>query len=263
MAADLRQALELPAQVISLRRSQERRAAFAQRNGETGLDFVFVDGVDGVDQWDAISKSRRVLNAWQDGWSKGAIGSGLSHCLMWRRCLELNRPICVLEDDVLVASDWPQRCSEALEQAPKETDVLLLGWNLDSALRAEIFPEVACISLFEPAFPSLRQIRTVLDQQPHRRVVRLEKALGLPGYVLTPCGAQKLFDGLPRFEAEPLLVGRGIPLVPSMTLDAQMNRLYPDLQSSVVIPPLVLAENDQETSMTAQRQRSLDFGVSG
>ena len=48
MAADLRQALELPAQVISLRRSIERRAAFAQRNGKTGLDYVFVDGVDGL-----------------------------------------------------------------------------------------------------------------------------------------------------------------------------------------------------------------------
>ena len=262
MAADLFQALELPAQVISLRRSQERRAAFAQRNGETALDYVFVDGVDGVEQWDAISKSRRVPKACQSGWSKGAIGSGLSHCLMWRRCLELNRPICVLEDDVLVASDWQQCCSEALEQAPEETDVLLLGWNLDSVLRAELFSGVDCISLFEPAFPSLPQIRTVLDQQPHRRVVRLEKALGLPGYVVTPRGAQKLFDGLPHFEAEPLLVGRGIPQVPSMTLDAQMNRLYPDLQASVVIPPLVLAENDQQTSMTAQRQRPLDFGVS-
>ena len=95
MAADLFQALELPVQVISLRRSHERRAAFAQRNGETALDYVFVDGVDGVEQWDAISKSRLVPKAWQSGWSKGAIGSGLSHCLMWRRCLELNRPICV------------------------------------------------------------------------------------------------------------------------------------------------------------------------
>ena len=261
MAADLLQALELPAQVISLHRSQERRAAFAQRNGETGLDYVFVDGVDGVQQWDAISKSRRVSKGWQSGWSKGAIGSGLSHCLMWRRCLDLNRTICVLEDDVLVASDWRQRCSEALDQAPKEIDVLLLGWNLDSVLRAEVFSGVACISLFEPAFPSPQQIKTVLDQQSRRRVVRLEKALGLPGYVLTPRGAQKLLLGLPRFEAEPLLVGRGIPQVLSMTLDAQMNRLYPELRAFVVVPPLVLAENDQETSMTAPRQRSLEFGV--
>ena len=128
-------------------------------------------------------------------------------------------------------------------------------------LRAEVFSGVDCISLFEPAFPSLRQIRTVLDQQPQRRVVRLEKALGLPGYVLTPRGAQQLLLGLPRFEAEPLLVGRGIPQVPSMTLDAQMNRLYPELQAFVVVPPLVLAENDQETSMTAPRQRAHEFGV--
>ena len=92
-----------------------------------------------------------------------------------------------------------------------------------------------------------------------RRVVLL--GLGLPGYVLTPRGAQKLLLGLPCFEAEPLLVGRGIPQVPSMTLDAQMNRWYPELRAVVVVPPLVLAENDQETSMTAPRQRSLEFGV--
>ena len=261
MPTDLLQALELPAQVISLRRSTERRIAFAQRNGETDLDYMFVDGVDGVEQWDTISKSMRVRQAWQSGWSKGAIGSGLSHCLMWRRCLELNQPICVLEDDVLVASNWLQRCSGALEQTPEEMDVLLLGLNLNSVLRAEIFPGVACISLFEPVFPSLQQIRTVLDQQERRRVFRLEKALGLPGYVVTPRGAQKLFDGLPRFEAEPLRVGRGIPQVPSLTLDAQMNRLYPELRAFVVVPPLVLAENNQETSMTAPRQSPLNFGV--
>ena len=115
---------------------------------------------------------------------------------MWRRCLELNRPICVLEDDVLVASDWQHCCSVALAQAPEETDVLLLGWNLDSVLRAEIFLGVTCISLFEPAFPSVAQIRSVLDQRSQRQVVRLEKALGLPGYVVTPSGAQKLLLGL-------------------------------------------------------------------
>ena len=261
MAADLRQALELPAQVISLRRSIERRIAFAQRNGETGLDYVFVDGVDGFQQWDSITKSRRVLKAWQSGWSQGAIGSGLSHCLMWRRCLDLNRPICVLEDDVLVASGWKQRCSEVLAQAPKGTDLVLLGWNLDSVLCAEVFSGVGCISLFEPAFLSPHQIRSVLDEQLQRRLCRLRKALGLPGYVITPRGAQKLLHGLPRFEAEPLVVGRGIPEVPSMTLDAQMNHLYLDLQAFVVVSPLVLAENDQETSMTASRRRSLEFGV--
>ena len=260
MASDLLQALELPAQVISLRRSMERRISFSRRNRETDLDYVFVDGVDGVEQWDVISKSRRVLNARQDGWSKGAIGSGLSHCPMWRRCLEFNRPICVLEDDVLVSSDWQQCCSEALDQAPVETDVLLLGWNLDSVLRAEIFLGVTCISLFEPAFPSIGQIRSVLDQRSRRQVVRLEKALGLPGYVLTPRGAQKLFDGLPRFEAEPLLVGRGIPQVPSMTLDAQMNRLYPELQAFVVVSPLVLAENNHQTSLTASHSIPTRFG---
>lgn len=260
MASYILQALELPAQVISLRRSAERRISFAQRNAETALDYVFVDGVDGVEQWDAISQSRRVSKAWQGGWSKGAIGSGLSHCLMWRRCLELSHPICVLEDDVLVASDWQQCCSEALDQAPAETDVLLLGWNLDSVLRAEIFPGVTCISLFEPAFPSVPQIRSVLDQQSQRQVVRLHKALGLPGYVVTPRGAQKLLHGLPSFEAEPLMVGRGIPEVPSMTLDAQMNRLYSDLQAFVVVSPLVLAENNQQTSLTAPRSIRTRFG---
>ena len=260
MAAHLLQALKLPAQVISMRRSTERRVAFAQRNGETGLRYEFVDGVDGVQQWGAISKSRRVSKAWQSGWSKGAIGSGLSHCLMWRRCLELNQPICVMEDDVLVASNWYRCCCQALQQAPKETNFLLLGWNLNSVLRAEIFPGVACTSLFDPAFPSPRQIRAVLDQLPHRQVVRLEKALGLPGYVLTPRGAQILLDGLPRFEVEPLLVGRGIPQVPSMTLDAQMNRMYPKMQASVVVSPLVLAENDQQTSQTAPRSIPTHFG---
>ena len=38
-----------------------------------------------------------------------------------------------------------------------------------------------------------------------------------------------------------------------MTLDAQMNRLYPELQAFVVVSPLVLAENNQQSSLTVSR----------
>ena len=246
-----------PAQVISLRRSQDRRAAFAQRNAASGLAFAFVDGVDGVEQWPAIARSRRVSKAWRDGWGQGAIGAALSHCMLWRRCLARNRPICVLEDDVLVAAPWPERWSQLLEQLSADLDLVLLGWNLDSVLRAELFPGVGCISLFEPAYPTLR---AVLDDPAPRRLCRLQKALGLPGYLITPSGARKLLHGLARFEAEPLEVGRGIPTIAAMTLDAQMNRLYPQLNAVVVVPPLVLAENNQQTSMTAPRAVPRQFG---
>ena len=249
-----------PVQVISLRRSRERRERFAQRHAGFNWAFEFVDGVDGAEQWPGLSGSRRVQQAWQDGWSQGAIGAGLSHCLMWRRCLQLKRPICVLEDDVIVASEWREQVANLLDQSPSDPDFLLLGWNLDSVLKAELFPGVCCISLFEPPFLGVDLIRRLLRESSARRFCRLQKALGLPGYVITPSGAQKLLDGLPQLIAEPLIVGRGIPEVPSMTLDAQMNRICPTMSSYVAMPPLVLAENDKVTSMTSPRHTPQDFG---
>ena len=247
--------------VISLRRSMDRREALISRHADQPFQCRFVDGIDGQQQWPAISRSRLVHQAWNEGWNRGAIGSALSHRMMWRYCLQIDRPIIVLEDDVVLAPQWFDAVQELFQSLQPDLDLLLLGWNLDSVLQAQLVKGLISTSLFEPSLPSLEQLLGILSSDVPRRACRLHKALGLPGYLVTPVGAKKLLAGLPQLCAEPLKIGRGIPEIPSMTLDAQMNRLYPQMAAFVSYPPLVLAENDPLTSMTRSRCYPNNFGA--
>jgi glycosyl transferase family 25 len=88
--------------VISLKRAKERRAAAAQQLQRAGVDFCFFDAVDGADSVGAYSKRihRRLfrLNALRDPLAS-EIGCYASHLALWRKCMELQAPILVLEDD--------------------------------------------------------------------------------------------------------------------------------------------------------------------
>lgn len=242
--------------VISLARSTARQDLFGERNDSVGFDYQFFDGIDGCELWDVLKKSSRVARAWSDGWGKGAIGAGLSHMMLWKKCIELDAPIIVLEDDVFVSDNFLNvlECLPSVEMSTH--DFILFGWNFDSVLKAELLPGIEFISLFNPAFPDSSVIRSLFSSADEKKLCVLRKALGLPGYLLTPSGATKLLNGIPRFVAEPLCVGRGIPQVPCLTLDAQMNRLYPEMRSYVMVPPVVIAENDKSRSQTSPR----DFG---
>lgn len=252
--------LNMQLHVISLRRSVKRREKFIERNKGLKLGYQFVDGIDGVEQWPALLSSKKVRRARSDGWSKGAIGAALSHQFLWRKCINDDQAMCVIEDDTILASKFLGDFLSIWSQNLEEIDFLLLGWNLDSVLKAEFLPGISFVSLFEPPFPSIKQIKEIVNSVSTRSLIPLEKALGLPGYIVTPSGARKLLDGISEFIAEPLIVGRGIPQVLSMTLDAQMNRIYSSMNSLVVIPPLLLAENDISTSLTSHKLLPRDFG---
>ena len=37
-----------------------------------------------------------------ENWTRGAIGSALSHIKAWRRCIELDQEVLIAEDDVIL-----------------------------------------------------------------------------------------------------------------------------------------------------------------
>ena len=69
--------------------------------------------------------------------------------------------------------------------------MVLLGWNLDSMLRAEFSNQQEMISLFEPAYPSENVLNAIVNSDETRQLKRLRNAFGLPGYWLTPAMANK------------------------------------------------------------------------
>jgi GR25 family glycosyltransferase involved in LPS biosynthesis len=58
--------------------------------------------------------------------SLGALGASMSHISLWKKCIELNEPIIVIEDDVKINCSKCKIMSKYLEKKPKDCDFLSL-----------------------------------------------------------------------------------------------------------------------------------------
>ena len=87
--------------VISLQSSHDRREHIRRQLDPLGLDYAFFDAIEGAigyhffDPYDEdqflLNTGRRVID--------GEVGCYASHLALWKRCLEMNQPILIMEDD--------------------------------------------------------------------------------------------------------------------------------------------------------------------
>ncbi len=252
--------MELEILVISLQKTPERLERFIRNNKKQLPSFRHVLAVDGEAQWNEIKNSKLISPLVKTQWSRGAIGAGLSHVLTWEICIKENKHLLILEDDTLLADQWLEKLEAIIPTEKEGFDMLLLGWNLDSVLRAEIYPPLECISLFEPIYPGKKDILKILNTKNPRRICKLKNAFGLPGYIISPKGASNLIDRILPFNSQITNIGRGIPSINSYGIDALLNNIYNELEAIVVIAPLVLALNESSLSLTKKRSNPMDFG---
>ena len=207
----------------------------------------------------ASSKNRSAINWVSDSavqhWTRGAIGSALSHIKAWRRCIELNQDVLVAEDDAILASDLKRKLEKlrVIGSAANQTGLVLLGWNLDSLLQAELSPGLEMISLFEPIYPELEQIKAIINSNRERHLCQLNICFGLPAYWINPKIANELLDACMPLQVEQNTMMRGIPEHVLVTLDGMLTNRYKSINAKVIIPPLAIALNDQETSLTRRK----------
>jgi glycosyl transferase family 25 len=91
--------------VINLKDSNTRRDSLTQRLEQLGINFELFEAIDGrrdkhpffekYDDNKRIKYRRKKL-------SGGELGCFASHYLLWQKCIELNHPIIVMEDDIIV-----------------------------------------------------------------------------------------------------------------------------------------------------------------
>ena len=96
--------------VISLKRSEERRKVVLERFNELGLEFEFFDAIDGRAEpahplFGNYDFNKRLWLTSGRFPSKGELGCYASHYLLWQKCVELNEPILVVEDDSYIRDD--------------------------------------------------------------------------------------------------------------------------------------------------------------
>ncbi|WP_017006488.1 glycosyltransferase family 25 protein, partial [Enterovibrio norvegicus] len=91
--------------VISLLRSQDRRLYIQNQLDSKGIDFEFLDAVDGyaspphflLEDYDYFKRLWMTSGKMP---SKGELGCYGSHYLAWAKCIALNEPVIVIEDDI-------------------------------------------------------------------------------------------------------------------------------------------------------------------
>jgi glycosyl transferase family 25 len=88
--------------VVNLPRSTERRAHSEAQLDTLDADyeiFEAIDGTDGyADYFDAYDEGKYLVNTGRRA-SPGEIGCYASHRALWKKCIELDEPILIMEDD--------------------------------------------------------------------------------------------------------------------------------------------------------------------
>jgi glycosyl transferase family 25 len=158
--------------VISLSRAHSRREKVILEMGKTGLNWQFLDAVDGsqlgmpiVDYPD--KKVRRLLGF---PLTPSELGCFLSHRAAWERCVRTNQITLVFEDDFVLSPDFEQELSLLLDYAS--------DWRL-----------VRLQALVEVDFTSIRPING------HQLVHNHHDPLGATAYILKPDAANALIKG--------------------------------------------------------------------
>jgi glycosyl transferase, family 25 len=86
--------------VISLERALNRRESVEAQLNQTGLEWSYIDAVDGRNPMDLSNYDRaRRLSISGREMVPGQIGCFLSHRLAWRKVIQTNRTTLILEDD--------------------------------------------------------------------------------------------------------------------------------------------------------------------
>ncbi|HEY0266784.1 MAG TPA: glycosyltransferase family 25 protein [Rhizomicrobium sp.] len=230
----------LPVKVISLRRSTERRAEFARRNGHIAYEFI--------DAVDAMAMPRETIlgtGLFAPGlaYTIGAHGAALSHLGLWQQAIASGRPLTVAEDDAIFRQDFAQTRDTLLQTIPPDWDMVLWGWNFDSILAMQCMPGVTNAMYFEFA-DLLADVSRFQAHTARPALFPLDKCFGLPAYTISPKGAQAFRDRcfpLTSYAVHFPLIGD----VSNYGLDVAASRAYPDTRAFVCYPPLAVTRNDQ------------------
>lgn len=91
--------------VISLLRRPDRKSAFQRNNLQ---DFEYLQAVDGEQE---VFRHVKAQCNWVDPFKnrvlqQNEVACHLSHRKAWERCIELNKPIIVMEDDAVINEHW-------------------------------------------------------------------------------------------------------------------------------------------------------------
>jgi glycosyl transferase family 25 len=170
----------IPVYVISLDRSADRFSSFLERNSHLP-GIIRARAVDGTDLAHNDLVARGILSR-DLGYTHAALGCAMSHACVWQIASGMDEPLTVAEDDAVFRRDFPAAEQGLIAALPRDWDLVLWGWNFDSALCVDLLPNISpCLLLCDQT-----QLRQNIAQFQLCNLpiapFRLLRSHGIPGY---------------------------------------------------------------------------------
>lgn len=179
----------------------------------------------------------------------GAIGCAASHRELWKEVIRTEKPMLILEDDVITHKNITYFINNNYKQM-LELDIIFLTINTNSILQS-ISPEgVETVTMFRYLYPSEEWIKNTLlntnlvTVRPHKLV----KAFGTAAYFITPTGARKMNEKTFPLKGDTINIPKINQKLLSLTHDVEANRFYHELDAYICIPFLAFSPNINSTT---------------
>ena len=119
--------------------------------------------------------------------TSGEVGCFLSHYNLWKKCIELNVPLCILEDDAVV----PDNLYDDLDDLLKTYNFIYLGWNeidksvptSDSRFVVPVYPYWTLAYVITP-----EAAKILVNEEIEQNIIPVDEYLPLRMKDLNPIG---------------------------------------------------------------------------
>lgn len=222
--------------VISLKNS-DRRTEFDKLNKNT-INYHYFDAING----NTIEKNSSIIKGNTLGYSTGQIGCAMSHLCMWEKCIELNKPIIIMEDDAFVSYDFNKHIDIVTKMLPNNWHILQLSYNCDSVLSFSNTNFENALSIFTKKKINDKDILEFQKSQIYPTIAKLNMSFGAGCYAITPYGAKILKQEC--FPLDNRIIN--IPFVGNVkayTIDCMMNDVYRKINAYVCPIPFVMTKH--------------------
>lgn len=166
--------------VISLKRSIERRKRIEKQLTDQGLPFEFFDAIDASEKEFLHSdRANNKVTYKRKGYYllTSEIACFSSHFEIWKKCIFLNEPMIILEDNVDINSDF-HHMIKPLADLMKKYNYIKLSATYKSNFKL----------IDNPTLP-----------EPYKLVKYFKPTCGTTAYIISPDAAQKLLTNAEQF----------------------------------------------------------------
>ncbi|GAB6967272.1 hypothetical protein JCM25156A_13090 [Komagataeibacter kakiaceti JCM 25156] len=233
---------------ISLERTPERTARFREANAHI-QGLVHAPGIDGsVLDIDSIRQQHFLQADCQ--FTRGAIGSGLTHVALWGTVAKSGVAAHIFEDDAFLCRNFEEESQRIIASLPEDWDIILWGNNSDTVLQFDLLPGITqCVATFSQ--DSVREgIHTFRNMDVTSLPFRLDHTFGICGYAISPSGADKMIRScLPMKTVDIVYPSLGGRRLTATSIDHLMNLHYREMKAYTCLPPLCLTDNQTAQSL--------------